>query len=116
MRRVGMCPVIVAMTTIRQGSELDLIERVRAVVALDTCRLLAEHQIPTVVVYAETEPMYLQVMKSYGSHLVQQKIYGMGAARREAFTSSLKIFPEADYFFWLEPEKPDMVRFVWPMA
>lgn len=111
-----MSDIIAAFTTVRQGNRLDPVECMRAEIALDTYRLLKEGGIPAVAIHTDTSAEYLNMLETREVELLPQRGTGMGSARREALESCLRFFPKANYFFWLEPEKPDMVRFAMPMA
>jgi len=41
---------------------------------------------------------------------------GMGNIRREAIKEAISKFPKANYFCWLEPEKPDIIKFIIPLV
>ncbi len=103
---------VVAITTVRQGSSDNPIERVRAGVFLDTLCELVRRDIPCVAVYVGCSAAYLAQLKKGGAVLVPQTTRGMGNIRREALRAGLRAFPAAPYYLWMEPEKPDLPQFV----
>lgn len=105
-----------AFTTIRQGSEKNFIERTRAEVAIDTFTQLQEHGIECVAVYKDCSPKYLQKLQSLGVILIQETGNGMGNARREALREAVAHADPSSLLFWIEPEKPDMPRYVQKMC
>lgn len=106
---------IVCVTTFRQGDPRNPIEKIRTEVFLDTTRELANASLSLVTVYIETQKDVLDKLRELGLTLCLQQSNGMGNIRREAISSTLNTFPDAKYLCWLEPEKPDMVRFIKPM-
>jgi hypothetical protein len=107
---------IICVTTFRQGNPENRIEELRTKVFLDTAVKFADAGLPFVIVYIETQKDILEKLEELGLILCLQQSTGMGNIRREAMFEALKAFPEAKYLCWLEPEKPDMVRFVKPMC
>ncbi len=106
---------IVAFTTIRQGNNFNEIEKVRSEVFLDTSKALYDLGIPCVAVSIDCDSSYQEAIKQFGVITLPQTTKGMGNVRREALQAALDLFSEASYFFWLEPEKPQIPRFVKPM-
>ena len=107
---------IVCVTTFRQGDPENVIEKIRSEVFLDTAHRILDAGLSLVVVYIETQESVLRILQQFGAVLIKQQTSGMGKIRREAFSESQIHFPSARYFCWLEPEKPDLVRFIVPMA
>jgi hypothetical protein len=107
---------IICVTTFRQGDPLNVVESIRTKVFFDTVRKMSEFKLTLVVVYMETEESVLQKLQDLGVVLVWQKSFGMGNIRREAFAAATDRFPNAEYICWLEPEKPNLVPWVIPMA
>lgn len=104
---------IVCVTTFRQGNLENAIERIRSEVFLDTMHRISDAGLSFVV---ETQESVLKTLKRLGAITMEQQTFGMGNIRREALAGSRSHFPNARYFCWLEPEKPDLVRFIVPMA
>src|SRR3989339_1274937 len=107
---------IVCVTTFRQGNLKNAIERTRSEVFLDTMHRISDVGLSLVVVHIEIQESALRTLKRLGAILIGQQTFGMGNIRREALLGSCLRFPDARYFCWLEPEKPDLVRFIVPMA
>jgi len=107
---------IICATTFRQGNPENEVEKIRSEVFLDTARKISDAGLSLVVVYIETQESVLKMLQRLGATLVEQQTFGMGNIRREALSASCSRFLSARYFCWLEPEKPDMVRFIVPMA
>jgi len=107
---------IICVTTFRQGNSKNVIERTRSGVFLDTARRILEAGLALVVDHTETQSSVLRMLQQLGAVLIEQHTIGMGNIRREALSESRMHFPNARYFCWLEPEKPDLVRFIVPMA
>lgn len=107
---------IICVTTFRQGSPKNVIEKIRSEVFLDTASKISKLGLFLVVVYTETEESFLKILQQFGVILIKQQTSGMGNVRREALSKAQTYFPNARYFCWLEPEKPDLVRFIIPMA
>jgi len=106
---------VVAFTTIRQGNSLNDIEKVRSEVFLDTSKALYDWGIPCIAMSVDCDSSYRETIERFGVITLPQKTKGMGNVRREALQATLSLFSHASYFFWLEPEKPQMPRFVKPM-
>lgn len=107
---------VICVTTFRQGSSENIIERTRSEVFLDTaCRILGMG-LPLVVIHIETRESVLRTLKRIGAVLIEQQTLGMGNIRREALSKARRCFSNARYFCWLEPEKLDLVQFIIPMA
>lgn len=102
---------LVAITTIRQGDANNAIERVRSEVFFDTLTELNRRRIALVSVYTECSDSYLHELEKRGVVLIAQQGSGVGNVRRQALASTLRLFPFASYFLWLEPEKPGLPRF-----
>lgn len=107
---------LIAVTTLRQGDAKDHIEAVRAEVFIDTALALRKERIPLVAIYTHCTDTYLRTMRSIGVVTVEQKTTGMGRIRRSAIKAGLSTFPRATHCLWLEPEKPDIVRFARPLV
>jgi hypothetical protein len=103
---------VVAFTTIRQGNPSVVIESIRAEVFLDTVRELSILGIPCVAVFADCTPSYLAQLQRLGIVAIPQFEKEMGKVRREALQAAMDKFPSASHYFWLEPEKPNMPRFL----
>lgn len=103
---------VVAFTTIRQGSPSVVVERIRAEVFLDTARELSTLGIPCVAIFTDCDVSYLTRLWRLGVITIPQSQSGMGKVRREALRAVMDKFPSASYYFWLEPEKPDIPRFL----
>ena len=110
---------LVAVTTIKykenELSEAGIIGAVRAQAFLVTARNLKASNIPCVAIFDECGAPYLATLKDIGIILVQQRGTSMGSVRREAFRAASDMFTSATYFAWLEPEKPDIVRYLSPL-
>ena len=106
---------VVAVTTIRQSNPLDPIERVRSEVFLDTAKALAARRISCIAIYMECKDVYLEIAREIGVIMLPQQSNGMGNVRREALRAGLCLFPQASYYFWLEPEKSQIPLFVEPL-
>lgn len=98
---------LVVVTTIRQGSDENPIEKIRAEVFLDTAIACADLNIKLVAVFKDCSNSYLKKLEDLGVTLFKQKSYGMGAVRREALMLGIKAFNDDCYYLWLEPEKPN---------
>ncbi len=107
---------IICVTTFRQGDLENVVERIRSEVFLDTVHKISGAGLSLVIIYTETQESVLRTLKRLGAILIEQQTFGMGNIRREALLRSSLHFPNAQYFCWLEPEKPDLVRFIVPMA
>lgn len=107
---------IICVTTFRQGNPENIIERIRSEVFLDTASKIFDAGLALVVVYIETQESVLRMLQQFGAVLIKQRSSGMGNIRREALSESRIHFPNARYFCWLEPEKPDLIRFILPMT
>lgn len=103
---------VVAFTTIRQGNPSVVVEKVRASIFLDTAKSLFTLGIPCVAIFSDCEESYLARLRRLGIITVPQSESGMGKIRREALRVAMNCFPSAFYYFWIEPEKPDMPRFL----
>jgi hypothetical protein len=103
---------VVCVTTFRQGSTDNVVERVRSEVFLDTAKNMQKIGLPLVASFTETEGRFRSSLERAGVILVEQQATGMGNIRREAMANAYSLFPNATYYCWLEPEKPDMVRFI----
>ncbi len=111
-----MSSPVVCVTAFRQGNPDNLIERVRAEVFLDSVRKLASFGIPCVALFADTQTTCLDILKRTGVVLVAQQSMGMGNIRREVIREASSLFPKAEFYCWLEPEKSDLPRFISPMV
>jgi hypothetical protein len=105
---------VVVLSTIRQGNMENPVEYVRSIVALETASNLLSLKIPSMWIYSDCQDFYLKELASRQVRLIQQTGNGMGCVRREAMNVALSLYPNASYLIWIEPEKPDMVRFVLP--
>lgn len=106
---------VICVTTFRQGNPGNQIEKIRTQVFFETAKKLFDIGLPLVAVYIETQKDVLDKLKELGLTLCLQQTKGTGNIRREAILAALNVFPETKYLCWLEPEKPDMVRFIEPM-
>ena len=97
---------LVAMTTIRQGSSENTVERIRAEIFLDTAIICANSNIELTAVYKDCSKFYLEQLEDIGVLLFEQQTQGMGAVRREAMRFSINKFGSNHYYLWFEPEKP----------
>lgn len=107
---------IICVTAFRQGNPSNHIERIRAKVFFDTVRELSNVGLDLLVIYIDTEDIYLKDLQKQGVITVKQKSMGMGNIRREAIREAYSYFPCANYLCWLEPEKPDIIKFIFPMV
>lgn len=103
---------LVCFTTFRQGSPTNPIEQIRSDVFVDTLNKISEAQLPFLVLHIDTQRSLLKKIEASGGVSVKQRGAGMGVVRREALATALAQFPKSEYFFWIEPEKPDMIRFI----
>lgn len=94
------------ITTIRQGSEQNSIEKVRAEVFLDTATVCFSLGIPLVAVFKDCSERYLKKLNDLEVILVPQSGSGIGYVRREAIKAGIDKIPGVRYYLWLEPEKP----------
>lgn len=107
---------LVAVTTIKQGDKGDYIQRKRSEIFEDTAKELVNYKIPCMAIYKDCDREYLIGLEKIGVHIIPQKSKrNMGKVRREALKSALKLYPDTKYFLWLEPEKPDIIKFVGPL-
>ena len=111
-----MSSQVVCVTTFRQGNPDNPIERVRAEVFLDLAKKLDGFGIPCVTLFTETQAGFLDSLKRLRTVLVAQQSMGMGNIRREAISAACSLFPDAEFYCWLEPEKPDLPRFISSMV
>ncbi len=102
--------------TFKQGSPNNSIEKTRSEVFFNTAQKILDKGHLLVVVYTETQEAVLKMLKQLGVIMIDQQATGIGNIRREALSKASEYFPEAQYFCWLEPEKPDLVQFIEPMA
>lgn len=107
---------IVCVTTFRQGDPINEIENTRSEIFLDTARALLNAGLSLVAIHIETQEYFLEILQQLGVVLVEQQSAGMGNIRREALVAASVHFPSARYLCWLEPEKPDLVRYIVPMV
>lgn len=107
--------VVLAMT-FRQGSTSDPIEQIRTTVFLDTIKNIIATGVNCVVIYIDTEDTLIQHMQASGIVPLLQQSSGMGGVRREALSRAAEYFPDAKYICWIEPEKQNMVKFIFPMV
>lgn len=107
---------IVCVTTFREGDSANRVERIRTEVFLDTVYRMVSADLSLIIVHTETREETLSTLNQRGITLIQQQSRGMGNIRREAISATLNTFPNATHICWLEPEKPDMVRFIKPMS
>lgn len=107
---------IICVTTFRQGNPENMVEKIRSEVFLDTALRISDAGLSLVVIHIETSDSVLMMLQKLGVVLIEQQTKGMGNIRREALSESRIHFPNAQYFCWLEPEKPDLVRFIVTMA
>lgn len=102
-----MSPKLVAVTTIRQGSDENPVEKTRAEIFLDTATACARLGIKLVAVLKDCSDPYLKKLRDRNVLLFQQQTQGkLGAVRRETMRAGIERFGDAKYYLWLEPEKP----------
>lgn len=106
---------IVCLTTFRQGDLRNTILKIRSEVFLDTANKILESGFSLVVIYTETQESFMRRLNDLGAIVLKQKTFGMGNIRREAIMESIGRFSDSRYFCWLEPEKPDLIRFIVPL-
>jgi hypothetical protein len=106
---------VVCVTTFRQGNPENSVGQTRAEVFLTTAQKMMELGLPVVALFTETQENFLGLLERLGVTLVKQQTSGMGAIRREALACAFSLFPLVKNYCWIEPEKPDMVRFIFPM-
>lgn len=82
-------------------------ERIRAEIFLDTATACANLEIKLVAIFKDCSDSYLKRLEELDVLLFQQQTFGMGAVRREAIRIGLETFNDAEYYLWLEPEKPN---------
>ncbi len=99
---------LVAVTTIQYGSFPRREQKTRSEVFLHTARHFQALGIPLVGITRDCADGYIQQVRARGVRVVEQKGVGMGSARREAMRAGLSLFPHAEHYLWLEPEKPDI--------
>lgn len=58
----------------------------------------------------------IQHMQASGIVPLLQQSSGIGGVRREALSRAAEYFPDAKYICWIEPEKQNMVKFIFPMV
>lgn len=107
---------VVCVTTFRQGSSNNPVELTRAEVFLDSAKNLNSLGIPCVALLKETQIDFIDSLKPLGIIPVNQQSMGMGNIRREAINAARSLFPNTEFYCWLEPEKPDLPRFISPMV
>lgn len=107
---------LVCITTFRQGDPNNEIERTRTEVFLSTVNAIVEAGFHLVTVYVDTQQGLIEWLGRLGVILVRQQSKGMGNVRREALMAAMQCFPDTSYFCWLEPEKPDIIRFLATLA
>lgn len=107
---------IICVTTFRQGDPCNPIENVRAEVFLDTIRKILKINLRLLAVHIDTWSPYLKYLQKLDITVIKQKSMGMGNIRREAIKETFSRFPNANYICWLEPEKPDIIKFIVPMV
>lgn len=108
---------VVVFTTIRQGSIKNEIEKSRSEVFIDTAKKLAALHIPCVAISLDCEKTFLDKIENLGVITVNQQSTGnIGSIRREALKIASQMFPNTFSYFWLEPEKPNVVRFIKPLV
>lgn len=107
---------MVCITTFRQGYADNPIELARAEVFLDTAKKLGNLGIPCVALSRETQTSFLDSLKHLGVVPVAQQSMGMGNIRREVIGTACSLFPDVEFYCWLEPEKPNLPAFILPMA
>lgn len=104
-------PELVAVTTVRQGSAKNIVEKVRSEIFLDTARALEKERIQCVALHIACSPGYLRALARLNVVLVPEKdARGIGHARRQALHAARESIP-SPYYLWVEPEKPDLPRF-----
>jgi hypothetical protein len=103
---------VVCLTTFRQGRADDPVERTRADVFLDTARKMKKFGLPLITSFIETDRRLCESLERLGVMLVEQRAAGMGNIRREILSTACSLVPNAAYYCWLEPEKPDIVRYI----
>lgn len=107
---------IVCITTFRQGDMTNQVENVRAKVYHDTVLEISKAGLQSLAVYIDTQKQYLEFLQNLNVITVRQKSKGMGNIRREAINEAILRFPWVNYFCWLEPEKPDIIKFIPPLV
>jgi len=107
---------IICTTTFRQGDPNNPIDKTRTEVFLDMAREMGSVGLSLITVYTETHDRVLDTIRRLGVIIVKQQSVSMGNIRREALIAALSHFPRARYLCWLEPEKPNLVQFIVPMA
>jgi len=106
---------IICVTTFRQGNIDNPVKRVRAEVFLDTAKKLREFNIPCVTLFTETQADFLEHLKRLGIVLAEQRSSDMGNIRREVISMARSLFPNAEFYCWLEPEKPNLIKHIFPI-
>lgn len=86
---------IIAVTTVRQGSPLNLSEKIRSEVFLDTAKSLSILEIPCVAVFTDCDSCYIESTQRFSVIMMPQKSCGMGSIRREALHAGMTIFSTA---------------------
>lgn len=102
-----MSSKLTAITTVRQGSDKNPVEKTRAEIFLDTATACANLDINLLAVFKDCSESYLKNLENRNVLLVQQQTRGkLGAVRRETMVAGIKRFDDSKYYLWLEPEKP----------
>ena len=107
---------IICVTTFRQGNPSNHIEYIRAKVFFDTVCELSNAALHLLVIYIDTEDLYLKDLQKQDVITVKQKSMGIGNIRREAIREACLRYQCANYLCWLEPEKPDIIKSILPMV
>lgn len=107
---------IICVTTFRQGDVRNNIERIRSEVFLDTVKNISKNGLHLLVIYTDTKDSYLKYLRKPNIITIKQSLTGMGNVRRESFNKASLKFPNTNYTCWIEPEKPDIVKFILPIT
>ncbi len=102
-----MSKSLAVITTIRQGSSQNPVERTRAEVFLDTAMACFSLEIPLIAIFKDCSEEYLKKLDELKVVLVSQSTNGMGSVRREAIKVGIDTAFGVKYYLWTEPEKPN---------
>lgn len=108
--------VAVCLTTFRQGDSENLIDTVRSEVFMDSVIALNKNSIPCVALTTETSNQFIQKIEGLDVVVLSQESVGMGNIRREVLSKTISLYPEIDFYLWMEPEKLNLVKFINAMA
>lgn len=104
----------VCVTTLKQGNPADEVEDTRMAVFRDTVKSLKGY--PCLCLYTDTEKVVVDELRNEGITMIEQTSFGMGNIRREAILNAMTNFQNAEYYCWMEPEKPNLAKFIKPMV